>query len=137
MNRILVVDDHPVTREPLVRLLQLEGYDAAAACNGEEALASMETRSVDLVLLDLMMPRMDGVNFLQAIRGDARWRATPVIMLTATPEGSQLARARELNVKAIMQKAKFALPELFDRIRGCLAAGAADRQAGSQVAAAG
>ena len=119
--RILVVEDHAVTREPLVRLLRYEGFDAVPAANGLEALAALNAGAVDLLLLDLMMPKMDGVKLLEAVRGDERWQKLPVIVLTATVEGSQLARVRELNVSGIITKARFELTELLDRIRQCLA----------------
>lgn len=120
MARILIVEDHPITREPLVRLLQQEGFEAVSAANGLEALEALNGEPVDLVLLDLMMPKMDGLRLLESVRHDARWRELPVIVLTALVEGSHLDRARELNVAEVIMKARFGVPELFARIRALL-----------------
>lgn len=123
MPKILIADDHAVTREPLARLLQYEGFDTATAANGLEALAALDSGSVDLLLMDMMMPKMDGLKLLEAVRADGRLRDTPVLVLTAQVEGSCLARARELNVCGIMTKAGFNLADLFDRVRQCLSGG--------------
>jgi CheY-like chemotaxis protein len=120
MSRILVVDDHAVTREPLARLLRYEGYETVAAANGAEALLAMYEAPADLVLLDLMMPRMDGVDFLTALRGEPRFQKTPVMLMTAVPQSARLEQARALSGIEVIQKARFELPELLSRIRGAL-----------------
>jgi CheY-like chemotaxis protein len=115
---ILVVDDHRITREPLARLLGYEGFDAVCAGNGVEALDALE-RSVapDLILLDLVMPKMDGVEFLQALRSDARWRSIPVIALTGSLDPRQLDRLQALGVAETIGKARFTVEQLLDRVR--------------------
>ena len=70
MGTILIVDDHPVTREPLAKLLRYEGYQTVCAANGAEAMAALESGSPDLVLLDVVMPKVDGLSFLEAARHD-------------------------------------------------------------------
>jgi CheY-like chemotaxis protein len=69
------------------------------------------------VLLDVLMPRMDGVAFLDALRRDPRFRQVPVIALTGTSDTSKLARLRELGVRSIMHKVRFSFDELVDEIR--------------------
>jgi two-component system response regulator MprA len=123
MSRILVVDDHAVVREPLARLLRLEGYRTTCAGNGIEAIAAMETEPADLILLDLMLPRKDGIAFMEWLRAEPRWRDRPVIVLTAVIEGSLLDRARDLCGGDVLYKSRFTVEELFARIRSRLAAG--------------
>lgn len=128
-NLILVVDDHPVTREPLARLLRHEGYDAACAANGAEALDSVKARRPNLVLLDLLMPKMDGLAFLEAVRRDDACRDLPVIVVTAGLNPNQLRRARELNAVDVIPKLRFRVEELLDKVRQALAADGGARKA--------
>lgn len=120
MSRILLVEDHNVVREPLARLLRLEGFVTVCAANGVDALAALEREPIDLVLCDLMMPKKDGVSLLEAIRADDRWRDLPVIILTGVVEGSLLERAKALNVAHVLAKAKFSVDEVFACIRESL-----------------
>src|SRR3954464_9064301 len=96
---ILVVDDTQSAREPLARLLRLAGYETACAADGAEAMTEMERHTPDLVLLDLMMPRVDGLSFLTQIRKDPRFDRVPVILVTAADTADQLARARKLGIQ--------------------------------------
>jgi CheY-like chemotaxis protein len=121
--RILVVEDTQIVREPLGRLLASEGFDVLSAADGSEAMALLcdgvttAGRAVDLVLLDVLMPRMDGVAFLQAMRADPRFRETPVIGLTGISDTSRLARLRELGVREIVHKVRFTFDGLLEEIR--------------------
>jgi chemosensory pili system protein ChpA (sensor histidine kinase/response regulator) len=114
---VLVVDDHPVTREPLARLLRYEGFTARCAANGLEALDSVATDRPDLILLDVMMPKMNGVDFLTNLRADAGLRSIPVIALTGSMDPQQLERLKQLGVAETMTKARFTVEELLDRVR--------------------
>jgi DNA-binding response OmpR family regulator len=81
---ILVVDDEPMVREVLGRYLTMEGFEVQAAADGEEALAKLEASRPILVLLDLMLPKVDGYEVFRRIRDHGS--GTPVIMLTARGE---------------------------------------------------
>ena len=120
MGSILIVEDHAIVREPMARLLRFEGYRTLCAGNGNEARALLEIEPVDLALLDIMMPKKDGVTFLEELRATPRWRSLPVILVTGVIEGSQLDRARSLGVSAVFPKARFSIDEVFARIRECL-----------------
>jgi DNA-binding response OmpR family regulator len=95
MTKILVVDDEPL----YLRLLQInlltEGYEVITADNGEEALEAIYASSPDLVLLDIMMPKLDGITTCERIR---QFSSVPIIMLTA--KGEEQDRVRDLNVGA-------------------------------------
>jgi signal transduction histidine kinase/DNA-binding response OmpR family regulator len=79
----LVVEDDHATRELIRRSLEAEGWKTSEASNGVEALASLEKSKPGLILLDLMMPVMDGFEFLKHLRGREEWQAIPVLVCTA------------------------------------------------------
>jgi DNA-binding response OmpR family regulator len=80
-SKILIIDDDPLLRELAVELLTEAGYDCAVAEDGQLGIASLEARTVDLILLDMIMPNMDGVETLSLIK--ARWPDIPVVVMTA------------------------------------------------------
>jgi CheY-like chemotaxis protein len=118
---ILVVDDHPVTREPLAKLLRYEGFETVCAANGCEALEAVCRSAPDLILLDVMMPKMNGIDFLQNMRTDARLRSIPVIGLTGSMDPNQIDRLNELGVVEVMTKAHFTVEQLLERVRAHVA----------------
>jgi diguanylate cyclase (GGDEF)-like protein len=83
MSRILIVEDEPHIRELLRMQLELNGFEVEEACDGVEALEQAERLHPDVVLLDVMMPRMDGYETLRRLRASYATRSIPVIMLTA------------------------------------------------------
>jgi CheY-like chemotaxis protein len=123
MSLILVVDDHAATREPLAKLLRYEGYETAVACNGAEALASLRERKPDLVLLDLLMPKMGGLAFLDEAAREPHGTGLPVIVVTGGLSVSQIRQAGQMpGVIDVMSKARFTVEGLLTRIRAHLAA---------------
>ena len=80
MTKVLVVEDEQSLREPLVFMLEKEGYEVIEAENGEVALAKFESEGADVILLDLMMPKLDGNQVCKKIRLNSN---VPIIMLTA------------------------------------------------------
>jgi CheY-like chemotaxis protein len=87
VKTILIVDDEFSIVETLSEIVSLDGYGHASAANGKAALAEIRARRPALLLLDYMMPVMDGVQLLQVIRADPELRSLPVIMMTAAPLG--------------------------------------------------
>src|SRR6201987_5464076 len=118
-GRILIVDDNESNRDMLSRRLQHEGYDVCIADSGHRALTLLNTREVDLILLDVMMPEMDGHDVLKELKADSRWRDIPVIMISALDEIESV-------VRCIERGAEDYLPKPFDpvllraRIGACL-----------------
>src|SRR5439155_211456 len=82
-GRVLVVDDDKHAVEILYRLLQKEGFEVLRAQSGKEALATVAAENVDVILLDVMMPEMDGFAVCEALRAAERTREIPTILLTA------------------------------------------------------
>ena len=93
VQRILVVDDRPTTREILELALQRLGYRAVGATGGKEALTLLSSDSFDLVISDLLMPRMSGLELLGEIRRRYTRTELPVIILTVMEEGDELVAA--------------------------------------------
>ena len=83
IRSVLIVDDDPDCRDLLRRLVEEQGSVARCAENGRTAIELLESHTPDLILLDLMMPEVDGFSLLDAIKADARWHAIPVIVVTA------------------------------------------------------
>jgi DNA-binding response OmpR family regulator len=115
-TQVLVVDDEPMVREVLARYLRREGFDVAVAADGEEALARLQSEDPDLVLLDLMLPRVDGYEVLRQLRARAD---TPVIMITA--RGGETDRVVGLEIGADDYVTKpFSPREVVARVRAVL-----------------
>jgi len=94
-HTVLVVEDDPLISEMVVRNLKLEGYRVAVAADGEDCLSKVRESRPDLILLDVLIPKLDGWDVLSRLREDARTRDIPVIMLTAlSDEGSKIQGLR-------------------------------------------
>jgi diguanylate cyclase (GGDEF)-like protein/PAS domain S-box-containing protein len=124
--RLLVVDDEELNRELLVRRLRRDGYDVVAVASGPEALALLDTEPVDLVLLDVMMPRMSGVEVLRALRLRFSAARLPVIMVTAKAEGGDVVESLDAGANDYVTK-PVQLDVLSARVRTQLARVAADK----------
>jgi serine/threonine protein kinase/CheY-like chemotaxis protein len=101
---LLVVDDVEENRDLLSRRLKREGYDVAVAESGAAALATLATKRIDLVLLDVMMPGISGIDVLKAIRADPRISTIPVIMATARTDSSDVVEALDLGANDYVSK---------------------------------
>jgi two-component system, OmpR family, response regulator MprA len=115
--QILVVDDEPAVRDSLERALRLEGYETAVAADGEQALAALEKNGTDAVVLDVMMPNMDGLQVCRTMR--ASGDRTPVLMLTARDTVSDRVAGLDAGADDYVVK-PFALDELLARLRALL-----------------
>ena len=116
-RRLLLVEDDPTLRQALTFNLAREGYEVATAADGEAALEAARSERLDLVLLDVMLPGMSGVEVLRVLRRDGV--ATPVIILSA--KGDEIDRVVGLKVGADDYVAKpFSRPELLARIEAVL-----------------
>jgi signal transduction histidine kinase len=118
-GRLLVVDDDAANREMLVRQLERDGHTLVPAESGPAALALLEREPFDLVLLDFMMPDMDGCQVLERIRADERLRPLPVLMISALDELEQVVRSIELGADDYLTR-PFEPVLLRARIQACL-----------------
>jgi putative nucleotidyltransferase with HDIG domain len=120
MTRILIVDDMAVFREPIAAALRAKGYETGCAENGRQALAMVKNRAPDLILLDVAMPVMNGLDYLKAVRDDPSIARPPIILLTAVAEKDYVVQAAQLGVREYMLKSSFSLDDLLGRIGRCL-----------------
>ena len=115
---ILVIDDTALARESVSKLLEYEGFRAMRAKNGKEGWAMMYNDTPDLILLDLMMPEMDGITFLKMLRRSTLWKDMPVIVLTGVNDDDKLiTRAWELKVNDLIPKHSFGFEDLLARVK--------------------
>jgi CheY-like chemotaxis protein len=114
---VLVVEDDPATREMMRRTLEQDGWHVDEAENGRVALRRMETSAPALILLDLMMPEMDGFELVAELRKNDSWRAIPIVVVTARDVSPQDRTRLNGNVKKIFQKAVLTREELAREIR--------------------
>jgi DNA-binding response OmpR family regulator len=132
-TRILVVDDEPIVREVLARYLEREGYTVEVAEDGERAIERYEATAPDLVLLDLMLPRIDGLEVFRRMRDNGRdTRAAAVIMLTAKGDEADRIVGLELGADDYVTK-PFSPREVVARVRAVLRRGAGATPDGEAV----
>jgi CheY-like chemotaxis protein len=131
--KILVVDDSAICREPIVAALNIRGFEAVGAPSGKEALALLQKTVPDLILLDLVMPELDGWSVLTTLRGDQRLAKTPVILLTSSEDKDCVVRAARLGVSGYLLKSHFSLEKTFAKIEECLRGTAAVASAAAQT----
>ena len=118
-SRVLIVEDEPDIRALVVHHLKREGYQVSAASSGEEALRQVQAAPPDLVLLDLMMPAMDGLEVCRRLRQDPATAMLPIVMLTA--KGDEVDRVIGLEIGADDYVVKpFSPKELLARVRAVL-----------------
>jgi CheY-like chemotaxis protein len=116
-GQVLIVDDDPEVREMLVRTMERQDWTASTAEDGRAALDAVAAQKPDLILLDLMMPRMDGFEFVTELRKRQEWRAIPIIVITAkslTNEDRQLLQG---HVQKVLLKGDFSREQLLDELR--------------------
>ena len=116
-RRVLVVEDDPLTRTVLRRAMESEGWEVVEAEHGRAALERGAERVPDLVLLDLMMPEMNGFEFLEALRAREAWRAVPVVVITAKELTDDDRRRLNGGVERVVAKGGRGLEALAAAVR--------------------
>jgi DNA-binding response OmpR family regulator len=101
---ILVVDDNEMNRDMLSRRLQRHGYEVIVAENGADALEMMESQPLDLVLLDIMMPKLNGYQVLEKVKASPKLKQIPVIMISAVDELDSVVKCIEMGAEDYLFK---------------------------------
>jgi diguanylate cyclase (GGDEF)-like protein len=129
---ILIAEDEPSLRENLQWMLELEGYRVRCASNGEEAFAMAQQELPDLVLTDVMMPRLDGYGLIKALRGDSQTSTVPIVMLTAKADRRDVRTGMNLGADDYLTK-PYRRDELLEAVRARLARSASLEEAAQRL----
>ena len=113
---ILIVEDDETTRDMLRKSLETNEYKVRSAVNGKEALEKIQSSKPGLILLDLMMPEMDGFEFAERLRENKEWLDIPVVVITAKDLTKEDHARLKGNVEAIMQKGSYSKGELLSEV---------------------
>ncbi len=116
-SSVLVVEDDSATREMMRRTLEKEGWNVIEAENGRIGLERLAEAKPDLILLDLMMPEMDGFEFVSHLQADADNRSIPIVVVTAKDTTAEERQALKGHVQAVLQKGEYSRDGLLTRIR--------------------
>ena len=117
--KILIVDDEPDLVETLRFALELEGYNVLVAVNGEEGLNTARQEKPDLILLDLMLPKLDGYKVCRLLKFDERYKSIPILMLTAKIQDKDRILGKETGANEYLTK-PFDMDELMAKIKSYL-----------------
>lgn len=117
LKRILLVEDDDALANVYLTRLQAEGFDVRRVANGEDALATAITYKPDLVLLDVMMPKVSGFDVLDILRNTPETANLKIIMLTALSQESDKQRAQSLGVDDYLVKSQVVIADVIERIR--------------------
>ena len=116
MAKILLVDDESAILEIFEKRLELEGYEVITAMDGEEALAKARQEKPDLIILDLMLPKMDGYKVCSFLKKDSRSTNIPIVIVTARVQDNEQKLAYECGANAYFTK-PFESAELMKKIK--------------------
>jgi len=114
---VLIVEDEPAIRQMVRRLLEKEGWTVREAENGQAGLQAVQESAPAIILLDLMMPVMNGFDFLRELRKNQEWRTIPVIILTAKDLTVEDRAQLKGNVDLIFQKGDYSRERLLEEVR--------------------
>jgi CheY-like chemotaxis protein len=118
--RVLLAEDDRILRKAGETTLRRKGYSVIAAVDGEDALEKALTHRPDLILLDVMMPKLQGFEVLARLKSDAATRDIPVIMLSNLEQETDIRRSIEGGARSYLVKSKVELEELAERVAEAL-----------------
>jgi DNA-binding response OmpR family regulator len=118
-KRVLIADDEPNIVVSLEFLMRQQGFEVKSVGNGEEALAAMAAFAPDLVLLDVMMPRLSGYEVCQKVRANPDWAHVKIVMLSAKGRDIEVSKGMAMGADAYVTK-PFATAELIAQVRALL-----------------
>lgn len=119
-KRILLVEDDKLLRRACEKSLRQQGFNVSTAVDGEEALRAIQAEPPDLILFDILMPKLTGTEVLRALKSDERTRAIPVLILTNSSKESDVREIEQLGVAGYRVKSNLSLEELGNEVRHLL-----------------
>ena len=135
-GRILLVDDEPSIVKMVGKRLEVEGYQVLVAMDGQDGLKKAQTEAPDLVILDLMLPKLNGYEVCTMLKQDARYQKTPVLMFSAKAQEKDEKLGLECGADAYMRK-PFKAQELLDQVRVLLVRSAPSAPAANPASTSG
>jgi DNA-binding response OmpR family regulator len=118
-KQVLIVDDEPNIIVPLQFLMEQNGYEVIVADTGEAAMAALSANQPDLILLDIMLPGMDGYQVCQTIRAKSQWREIKIIFISAMGRDVDVAKGLALAADAYITK-PFAIADVVEKVNRLL-----------------
>jgi CheY-like chemotaxis protein len=115
-KKILIVEDDNFVAEVYFTKLSEMGYESLLAQNGREGIEILKKNKIDLILLDILMPIMDGMEMLNEVKKDEKLKSIPVILLTNVGEKDSIQKVREMGVKNYLIKSHFTPAEVIEKI---------------------
>lgn len=120
MKKILFIEDEASLQKTLGELLRGEGYEVISALDGESGLNLARTQSPDLIILDLILPKIHGLDVLKELKKDDTTREIPIIILTNLEDMASVEKALELGATTYLVKANYTLDEVLEKIKNAL-----------------
>jgi len=120
VKKILFIEDESALQQTFGDVLKQEGYQMIGALDGEVGLKLAKSGKPDLILLDLILPKIDGFEVLKKIKADPETKDIPVIVLTNLEESEDVQRAIDLGAKNYLVKANYSLREVVEKIKKAL-----------------
>ncbi len=120
MAKIVFIEDEPALQKTLGDFLRSRGYTVVSALDGETGLRLIKSERPRLVLLDLILPRLHGLDVMEAMRADPHLKNIPVVVLSNVESSDSVERAVELGAKAYLIKTSYTLDEVVEKIKGVL-----------------
>lgn len=119
-KKILIIEDEVTLRELYVQILIKEGYSVESASNGDEGYKLLSEKSYDLVLLDIILPKMDGLQILEKFKQEGKQISGAVVLLTNLSQDLVLSKAKEFGVRGYMVKSDLTPAEILTEVKGYL-----------------
>lgn len=119
-KKILIIEDESALQKTIGDILIQEGYEIVSALDGEKGLELAKAENPDLILLDLVLPKMHGFEVLKALKEDKGTRDTPIIVLTNLEAMGDVEKALELGATTYLVKASYSLEEIIDKVKKAL-----------------
>lgn len=116
MKKIIIIEDEEILRNLLQKKLTAEGYSVEAAENGEEGLMKIRANKPDLILLDIIMPKMGGFEMLEEMQKDESIKGIPVVVVSNSGQPVEIDRAQKLGAKDWLVKTEFDPQEVIDKV---------------------
>lgn len=127
MARVLIVEDDPLISRMYETVFKFEGFEVDVARDGEEGMESIKKHKPSLILLDIMMPKMSGIDVLKELKGNPKTKTIPVVVLTNLSSMKDAETALELGAVKFIVKSKYKPKQIADQLKEILSAYTRDK----------